>query len=33
MGEPIDTKGFLLIRFDVQTYLPEDFEDIVITPS
>ena len=32
-GEPIDTKGFLLIRFDVQTYLPEDFEDIVITPS
>ena len=33
MGEPIETKGFLLIRFDVQTYLPEDFEDIVITPS
>ena len=32
-GEPIETKGFLLIRFDVQTYLPEDFEDIVITPS
>ena len=32
-GESIDTKGFLLIRFDVQTYLPEDFEEIVITPS
>ena len=32
MGEPIETKGFLLIRFDVQTLLPEDFEEIVILP-
>ena len=32
-GDPIATKGFLLIRFDVQTLFPEDFEDIVITPS
>ena len=32
-GEPIDTKGFLLIRFDVQSLLPEGFEEIVITPS
>ena len=29
-GEPIDTKGFLLIRYDVQTLFPEDFEEIRI---
>ncbi|MBI1648205.1 hypothetical protein I7X30_14220 [Capnocytophaga sp. 051621] len=32
-GDPIATKGFLLIHYDVQTLFPEDFEDIVITPS
>ena len=31
-GEPIDTKGFLLIRFDVQCLLPEGFEETVILP-
>ena len=31
-GEPIDTKGFLLIRYDVQTLFPEDFEEIRILP-
>jgi len=32
-GDPIATKGFLLIHYDVQTLFPEDFEEIVITPS
>ena len=31
-GKAIKTKGFLLIRYDVQTALPEDSKEIEITP-
>ena len=31
-GDPIATKGFLLIHYDVQTLFPEDFEEIRILP-